>query len=157
LLVPLMPLGAAMTAPVPQPVETLNNLAGLVVLVVEDDALAREGLVSLLESWGYVVGVADGLSAALSQLEAGLIPDVIVSDYRLRDEENGIKTIRQLRTKAGWLIPACLMSGDTDAGLMQAATEASLTLLHKPVRPAKLRSLIRHLAADVQASGADLV
>jgi signal transduction histidine kinase/CheY-like chemotaxis protein len=157
LLVPLVPLGAAMTAPVPQPVETLNNLAGLVVLVVEDDALAREGLVSLLESWGYVVGVADGLSAALSQLEAGLIPDVIVSDYRLRDEENGIKTIRQLRTKAGWLIPACLMSGDTDAGLMQAATEASLTLLHKPVRPAKLRSLIRHLAADVQASGADLV
>lgn len=157
LLVPLVPLGAAMTAPVPQPVETLNNLAGLVVLVVEDDALAREGLVSLLESWGYVVGVADGLSAALSQLEAGLIPDVIVSDYRLRDEENGIETIRQLRTKAGWLIPACLMSGDTDAGLMQAAREASLTLLHKPVRPAKLRSLIRHLAADVQASGADLV
>ncbi|NMM15221.1 MAG: response regulator [Rhodoferax sp.] len=157
LLVPLVPLGAAMAVPVPQPVETLNNLAGLVVLVVEDDALAREGLVSLLESWGYVVGVADGLSAALSQLEAGLIPDVIVSDYRLRDEENGIETIRQLRAKAGWLIPACLMSGDTDAGLMQAATEASLTLLHKPVRPAKLRSLIRHLAADVQASGADLV
>ena len=157
LLVPLVPLGAAMAVPAPQSVEALNNLAGLVVLVVEDDALAREGLVSLLESWGYVVGVADGLSAALSQLEAGLIPDVIVSDYRLRDEENGIETIRQLRTKAGWLIPACLMSGDTDAGLMQAATEASLTLLHKPVRPAKLRSLIRHLAADVQASGADLV
>lgn len=157
LLVPLVPLGAAMAVPVPQPVETLNKLAGLVVLVVEDDALAREGLVSLLESWGYVVGVADGLSAALSQLEAGLIPDVIVSDYRLRDDENGIETIRQLRTKAGWLIPACLMSGDTDAGLMQAATEASLTLLHKPVRPAKLRSLIRHLAADIQTSGADLV
>lgn len=157
LLVPLVPLGAAMAVPVPQSVETLNNLAGLVVLVVEDDALAREGLVSLLESWGYVVGVADGLSAALSQLEAGLIPDVIVSDYRLRDEENGIETIRQLRTQAGWLIPACLMSGDTDAGLMQAATEASLTLLHKPVRPAKLRSLIRHLAADIQTSGADLV
>ncbi|NMM19706.1 MAG: response regulator [Rhodoferax sp.] len=157
LLVPLVPLGAAMAVPVPQPVETLNNLAGLVVLVVEDDALAREGLVSLLESWGYVVGVADGLSAALSQLEAGLIPDVIVSDYRLRDEENGIETIRQLRTKAGWLIPACLMSGDTDAGLMQAAKDASLTLLHKPVRPAKLRSLIRRLAADVQANGADLV
>lgn len=157
LLVPLVPLGAAMAVPAPQSVETLNNLAGLVVLVVEDDALAREGLVSLLESWGYVVGVADGLSAALSQLEAGLIPDVIVSDYRLCDEENGIETIRQLRTKAGWLIPACLMSGDTDAGLMQAATEASLTLLHKPVRPAKLRSLIRHLAADIQTSGADLV
>jgi len=157
LLVPLVPLGTAMDMASPSQTETFDNLAGLVVLVVEDDALVREGLVSLLESWGYVVGVADGHSAALAQLEAGLIPDVIVSDYRLRDDENGIETIRQLRTKAGWLIPACLMSGDTDAGLMQAAKDAFLTLLHKPVRPAKLRSLIRRLAADVQASGADLV
>jgi hypothetical protein len=37
------------------------------------------------------------------------------------------------------------MSGDTDGGLMQAAKDAGLTLLHKPVRPAKLRSLLRHL------------
>lgn len=157
LLVPLVPIGTALEMTSSPQTETFDNLAGLVVLVVEDDALAREGLVSLLESWGYRVGAADGLCAALAQLDAGLIPDVIVSDYRLRDDENGIETIRQLRTKAGWSIPACLMSGDTDAGLMQAARDASLTLLHKPVRPAKLRSLIRRLAADVQAIGADLV
>ena len=48
-------------------------------------------------------------------------------------------------------IPACLLSGDTDPGLMQAAQEAGLTLLHKPVRPAKLRSLIRRLAKPYQA------
>jgi hypothetical protein len=35
------------------------------------------------------------------------------------------------------------MSGDTDAGLIQAAKDAGLTLLHKPVRPAKLRSFLR--------------
>jgi hypothetical protein len=38
------------------------------------------------------------------------------------------------------------MSGDVDAALMQAAKAAGLTLLHKPVRPAKLRSLLRHLS-----------
>jgi len=85
------------------------------------------------------------------------VPDVIVSDYRLRDGENGIEVIRQLRADAGRLIPACLISGDTDLSLMQVAKESSLTLLHKPVRPAKLRSLIRHLAKDVKAENADLV
>jgi hypothetical protein len=43
------------------------------------------------------------------------------------------------------------MSGDTDPSLMQAAKDAGLTLLHKPVRPAKLRSLIRRLASQSQA------
>lgn len=129
-----------------------ENINGLVVLVVEDDALASEGLVSLLESWGCLVGVSDGLHAARRLLNNGLQPAVIVSDYRLRDGENGIETIRQLCAHAGWSIPACLMSGDTDPELMQAAKLAGHILLHKPVRPAKLRSLIRRLALDSQAA-----
>jgi hypothetical protein len=40
---------------------------------------------------------------------------------------------------------------------MRAARAAGLTLLHKPVRPAKLRSLMRRLVTDVQAEGDDLV
>ncbi|MDO8449044.1 MAG: ATP-binding protein [Rhodoferax sp.] len=169
--VPLAPPGAP-ALPNPFEARTLDDLADLVVLVIEDDALAREGLVSLLESWGVVVVVAEGVSTALWQLKFGVVPDVIISDYRLRDTENGLDTVRQLRAAAGQQIPACLMSGDTDPALMQAARIAGLTLLHKPVRPAKLRSLIRRLAAGEpdgvqlagapasrphQADGADLV
>lgn len=155
--VPLAPHGAAMNLSSALAGKTIDDLAGLMVLVIEDDALARAGLVSLLESWGSVVRVAEGVATALWHLKQGLVPDVIVSDYRLRDGENGIDTIRQLRAAAGHSIPACLMSGDTDPTLMQAAREAGLTLLHKPVRPAKLRSLLRRLATDGQTVGADLV
>ena len=52
----------------------------------------------------------------------------------------------RLRLAAQKEIPACLISGDTDPDLMQAAKVAGLTLMHKPVRPAKLRSLIGRLA-----------
>ena len=154
--VPLAPPGAARDVPNPLDAKTFDDLAGLLVLVIEDDALAREALVSLLVSWGVVVGVAEDLSSALWQLQNGLVPDVIVSDYRLRDGENGIETVRQLRVAVGKPIPACLMSGDTDPNLMQSAKEAGLTLLHKPVRPAKLRSLIRRLAVQGQVDGSDL-
>ena len=69
-----------------------------------------------------------------------------------------------MQAHIGQAVPACLISGDTDPGLMQAAKVAGLTLLHKPVRPAKLRSLWRRLlqagsaaAASAQlASGAEL-
>lgn len=126
---------------------SFEDVVGLRVLVIEDDPLVRDALVSLLASWRVEVAVADACVTALQLLKNGAVPDVIVADYRLRGGENGIEVIRQLRAAAGHLIPACLISGDTDATLLQAAAAASLTLLHKPVRPAKLRSLLRRLGS----------
>jgi signal transduction histidine kinase/ActR/RegA family two-component response regulator len=156
LQVPLMPLGAATERRQAPRVDAFEHLAGLHVLVIEDDILAQEGLVSLLESWGLEVCVAEGLSEALEHLNSGSALDLIVSDYRLRAGENGLAAIQQLRLVAGRAIPACLLSGNTDPGLMDACQEAGLTLLHKPVRPAKLRSLIRRLSSDHQGKVVDL-
>ncbi|MCX7247563.1 MAG: ATP-binding protein [Burkholderiales bacterium] len=126
--------------------ESFDELVGLVVLVVEDDDLARSALVNLLTSWGATVAEAPGLAVALEQLQRGLQPALIISDYRLPGQENGIQAVLRLRLAAQKEIPACLISGDTDPDLMQAAKVAGLTLMHKPVRPAKLRSLIGRLA-----------
>jgi len=57
-----------------------------------------------------------------------------------------METLERLRTALGRRVPACLMSGDTDPVLMQACRDAGVPLLHKPVRPAKLRTLLRRLA-----------
>lgn len=166
--VPVAPAGASSAVHVLPDAMTFDDLDGLAVLVIEDDGLAREALASLLASWGCRVSMAEGLVSAMPHLSGGFVPDVLISDYRLRQGENGIDTVRQLRDVAGRNIPACLMSGDTDPDLMQAARTAGLTLLHKPVRPAKLRSLIRRLAhedattpkslsAPDQADGSDLL
>jgi PAS domain S-box-containing protein len=122
-----------------------DPLQGLRLLVVEDDDLGRKALTSVLESWGCTVIATDGAQAACEQLQSGQLPDVIVSDYRLRDGSNGIEAIRMLREKAGRPIAACLISGDADTHLRQRAQNAGLVVLLKPVRPAKLRQLLRHL------------
>lgn len=118
------------------------------VLVIEDDQFAREAMQELLLSWGYRVEAASSIAQARASFIAHGAPDIIASDYRLGQGQNGLQAIAQLRALAGQAIPACLMSGDTDAELMQAAQHAGLTLLHKPVRPAKLRSLLRRLLAS---------
>ncbi len=143
-----LPLARADAAPpVTAPALPVTRLIGLAVMVIEDDALAAEGLGGLLESWGCTVSLAGGQQQALVLLAQSGAPDVIVSDYRLRGDENGIATIAALRAAAGHSIAACLMSGDTDEALIAQARVAGLTLLHKPVRPAKLRSLLRSLTA----------
>ncbi|MDO8318374.1 ATP-binding protein [Rhodoferax sp.] len=115
------------------------------VLVIEDDDLVRQALVGLLESWDMTVAEASSLARANQLLGEGVRPNLLISDYCLSDAPNGIMVIAQLRQRLAYPVPSCLISGDTDPELIRAAQTAQLSLLHKPVRPAKLRNLLRHL------------
>ena len=124
---------------------TSVEFTGLRVLVIEDDGPGRVGLASLLESWGCTVLAAEGARAACELYRSNQAPDIIISDFRLGGGINGVEAVDLLSAIAGRRIVATLISGDTDANVKEQARGAGLTLLQKPVRPAKLRSLIRHL------------
>ena len=127
------------------------ELHGLRVLVIEDDAMARDAVEALLTAWGCSVCATPSLEQAAHAMQAGFVPDVVFSDYRLGDTDNGLTAIATLRRLAGRDLAACLMSGDTDGGLMQAALDAGLILLHKPVRPAKLRAFLRRAVMNPES------
>ena len=132
-----------------QPME----LDGLQVLVIEDDAMARDAVETLLHAWGCTVCAVLSLDQAVKTLQNGFVPDVIVSDYRLGDAGTGLDAIATVRNMLGGDVAACLVSGDTDGGLLQAARDAGLILLHKPVRPAKLRAFLRRTAMVSRGRG----
>jgi signal transduction histidine kinase/CheY-like chemotaxis protein len=138
---PVVPAPQPESLPLPMP-------RGLVALVLEDDRLSREAVASLLGGWGFEVRSADNLAVALQLIEDHGAPDVLVSDYRLADWVNGMDAVRQLRAAANRQIPACLMSGTSTPALVQSARTIGLTLLQKPVRPAKLRALVRRLILE---------
>jgi signal transduction histidine kinase/CheY-like chemotaxis protein len=122
------------------------------LLLIEDDAMGRDALAGLLESWGYTVTTAESAQQAADRLHQDQPPDLVISDLRLGHGINGIEAIQMLRTLAGREIAACLISGDTHSLARQQAEAAGLVLLSKPVRPAKLRSLIRHLVQPAASS-----
>lgn len=146
LTVPVAPAQAGRKHEQAMDAATSVEFVGLRVLLIEDDALGRVGLASLLESWGCMVLAADGAQAGCKMFRPDQAPDIIISDFRLGGGVNGIEAVDMLSAAAGRRIAACLVSGDTDASVRQKAQAAGLTLLQKPVRPAKLRSLVRHLA-----------
>ena len=142
---PLAPAGDLQALLAAEPLQ-VDDVRGLRILVIEDDRQSAQALRGLLDSWGCVVAVVEGLQGALTIVAGGFVPDLVLSDFRLRAGESGMQTLYSLRTQLGRPLPACLMSGDTDPELIQACRDAGLPLLHKPVRPAKLRTLIRRLA-----------
>lgn len=115
------------------------------ILLIEDDAMGRLAMAGLLESWGYAVIAVESAQQAADGLKPDQPPDLIISDLRLGDGVNGIEAVALLRAMSGRKIAACLVSGDTHSHARQQVEASGLVLLSKPVRPAKLRSLIRHL------------
>lgn len=124
----------------------------LQVLLVEDDALGGAALKGLLESWGCQVTMAETALGACELACHVARPDVIVSDFRLPGQNNGIDAVRMVREALGFDVAACLISGDTAETVREQVRAAGLVLLQKPVRPAKLRNVLRH-AAQAKSRG----
>ena len=113
------------------------------VLVVDDEPSVRVGMRTLLEAWGCHVTVASGYAEAEQLLEQhGLGFDLIVADFRLRQHENGIDTVRRLRERLGEDVPALLVSGDTAPERLREAQDSGFPLLHKPVSAEKLQEAL---------------
>jgi CheY-like chemotaxis protein len=95
----------------------------------------------LLGGWGCRVVKAADLASALAALaKSKLVPDALLIDYHL-GEENGIEGIAQLRRRfAG--ATAILITADRSAPVREAARAQRIQLLNKPVKPAALRALL---------------
>jgi CheY-like chemotaxis protein len=70
---------------------------------------------------------------------------MILSDWRLRGQENGLEAVRAVRAVSGEGTPAVLITGETSPELLKQAHEAGLVVLHKPLQPRQLIRLIKHL------------
>ncbi len=131
------------TGAAPAPV---TPLAGRLVLVIDDEAAVCDAMAALLTSWGCSVrtaGSAAQMKAAL--LDEQRVPDLIICDYRLRGEENGIEVIDDLRGEYNEDIPGLIITGDTMPARLVEARDSGLPILHKPLNPAKLRAMIGSL------------
>jgi signal transduction histidine kinase/CheY-like chemotaxis protein len=116
------------------------------ILVLEDEAPAREAMSRLLTGWGHEVLAAESASEMLRRLDGRTLqPDLIICDFGLGGGENGVETVRTLRERAGAEAPAILVSGDGGPERAAQAQAAGLVLLHKPVGASRLRAAVGNL------------
>jgi len=129
------------------------DLAGLKVLVVDDEISIREGMQALLAQWGCEVALAASEEEAVAAARVWGTPGAIVVDYRLGEERTGVQAIDRLRREFGASIPVLIISGDTAAERLREVSATGYQLVHKPVQPAMLRAFLRNACARQRAPG----
>lgn len=126
-----------------------NQLAGRVVVVIENEPAILEAMATVLDRWGCrVVTGTSGERAGAALSATGLHPDAIVADYHLDEDATGVDTVARLRAGAGWTIPAIVTTADRTAEVRKIIDDAGCAVLNKPVRPGRLRSLLSHLVLE---------
>jgi signal transduction histidine kinase len=131
-------------APAPAPA-ALDMARGKLIVVIDDDLLALDGMGGLLRSWGCRVITGGSGDAALTSLAGqDRPPDLIISDYHLSDGKTGIEAIELVRAAFGTPIAAFLLSGDTSSEA-PTAQSSGYHLVPKPVEPMMLRAMLNRM------------
>lgn len=121
------------------------TLEGRRMVVVEDEAAVREGLVVLLQAWGAQVDAFETVEAVQAWVAqpATLQPDLLIVDYRLPGGTTGLEALAVLRAR--WpqaRLPAIVVTGSSLGGHEDESATHDFHLLIKPVLPNKLRAMI---------------
>ena len=133
--------------------EATHSLEGVRVLVVEDQADARELLSALFRQHGAEVVSAGSATAALSALRRER-PDVLVSDIGMPGED-GYWLIREARSLFDDLPAVALTAYASEADRGRALAAGFHAHLSKPIEPSALISAVAELARGRTTSQAD--
>lgn len=149
-----VPLSA--TAPKPLPCldmsePMLERLRGARVWVLDNDAAICAGMRTLLEGWGCQVVTAlseQDLARQVDNYHAEA--DLLIADYHLDNDQNGVDAVARINARRASPIPAMMITANYSNELKQQIRERGHTLMHKPVRPMKLKIAMSHLLGQTQ-------
>jgi PAS domain S-box-containing protein len=135
------PIGVART---PSPAAE-DSLAGVRVLVVDDDPDTRELVTEILKAAGAEVSAAGSTDEALRRADDGA-PDVLVSDLAMPTRD-GYALLRALhgRGMAGGLVTIALTAHARREDRERALGAGYDAYVTKPVEPAALAALVKEL------------
>ncbi|WP_323155840.1 hybrid sensor histidine kinase/response regulator NahK/ErcS' [Pseudomonas alvandae] len=144
-----VPLSA--TAPKPLPCldmsePMLERLRGARIWVLDNDAAICAGMRTLLEGWGCRVVTAlseQDLARQVDDYRADA--DLLIADYHLDHDQNGVDAVARINACRTSPIPAMMITANYSNELKQQIRELGHTLMHKPVRPMKLKIAMSHL------------
>lgn len=119
---------------------------GMVVICVDDDAENLNALRALLEKWGCTVETFTSSATALDYASRHPAPGGVLLDYQLGDDEHdGFSLAAALRERWQQPLQGALVTAMSDDDVRKRARHYGLHFLTKPIKPAALKALLKHL------------
>ncbi len=133
----------------PDNVPGWQSMDGLNVLCIDNDPDILDAMQLMLKNWSCQCFCAKSLSTALEKLNAlDVVPDIMLVDYNLDNNENGIDTMDVLQSHFDQKIPGVLITAEISPETKQSAQDAGYRFLRKPLNPGALRNLIVKLTGQ---------
>lgn len=127
----------------PQPASIpQEKLAHCYVWCIDDERNNLTAMKTLLTHWQCDCRTFNHFDDAI---EAEGEAELLLVDYHLDDNKDGLSLIKALRTRAGKDIPAVLITALRDPELISECKKQQITYMAKPAKPAKLRALVQHI------------
>jgi DNA-binding NtrC family response regulator len=118
-----------------------NPSANVPILVVDDDAVARQLLANTLEEDGYAIDFAANGAEALEKVKTTRYA-VVLSDVEMAPI-NGLELLKTLREMNSEAIPLLITGYGTLSGAVSAIHSGAFDYLSKPFRPPLIRQSVR--------------
>ncbi|MCP4278013.1 MAG: response regulator, partial [Gammaproteobacteria bacterium] len=125
------------------------SFGSLRVLCVDDQQENLDAMQTLLERWGISVVLADNWDDAIKQADI-FSPQILLMDYQLGNGVNGLDLIEAIRQHLDVVLPASLVTATHDEDLVTRCKEQGVNYLSKPLKPAKLRALLKSMTRHVK-------
>jgi CheY-like chemotaxis protein len=114
------------------------------VLHIEDDPSVARAVSRLLRIEGYQVRSAGSGEEAIQAVADGLVPDVILADYRLPLETTGDQVVAEIATRLGYR-PPTIMFASTEPASAKKVMAVADRLFAKPADMFSVIGAIREL------------
>ncbi len=126
------------------------DLSGLFIVVVDDDPDICDAMGMTLKQWGCEIIVSNSTQALLDEFEHlnYTAPDIIIADYRLKNNKTGLATIESVREYFKCYIPSILVSGDSSPEILKAVENLKCDFQHKPVSATKLKRAVQNITTS---------
>ena len=118
-------------------------LAGRRLLLVDDERDVLMALAGYLEVRGAHLMLASSSREAEEVLRREETPpDLIVTDYRLGTDDDGVSLLNLLRALYGPDLPGIILTGESSPETLRILADSGYPMLSKPVHPQELEGLI---------------
>ncbi|WP_028304036.1 NahK/ErcS family hybrid sensor histidine kinase/response regulator [Oceanospirillum maris] len=143
-----VPLADAATLPLaPQTITDISHspLQNYPILVLDNDPAICAGMERLLDGWGMDVMTALNRQEAWVLLDDGFMPDLLLVDYHLDNDEIGVDIAQEINQRLEQPIPVIVITANYSKALNTEIQSMHYQRINKPIKPMKLRMLMAQL------------
>jgi Na+/proline symporter/signal transduction histidine kinase len=129
-----------------------SDSANITVMVIDNDDLMLKAISTLLSDWGCNVITAKDQPSAILQLANNPQPKLIIADYHLEDDKNGVDLVQYLLANHLTISrnqPTCVIcSADPSEAVRQHTSSAQFSFVRKPLKAIALKRIIKQLTPE---------